>query len=106
MDAYVGHAAAQIAVHGVFDVRVRGIGVVSEKRSRLHNLAGLRRLGFNPCYLKGMTVVGMQAFDRHDFPAGCGRQWRDAGACCLAIKMDGTGAAHPDAAAELCPGHV
>ena len=35
----VGTAPAEVAIHGGHDLRIRGIGVLGQERSRLHDLA-------------------------------------------------------------------
>ena len=58
----IGSAAAQIAAHGLIDIRVGWIRLPREKRSGGHDLSGLavpalRHINFDPRTLNGMAGI-------------------------------------------------
>src|SRR5215467_11272988 len=105
MDAYVGATSADVAVHGVIDLRVGGFGRFGQERSGLHDLsalavAALGDVEFLPCDLTGMRASGAKAFDGRDLLARDGAERSDATADGFAVQMHGAGATEPHATAE------
>ena len=75
LDARIGHAAAEIAVHVRDDFFLGRIAVLGEQRCGLHDLAGLavaalRNLLGDPGPLQRMFALGLEAFDGGDLLAG------------------------------------
>src|SRR5262249_40476776 len=106
-DARICAAAADVAVHVGNDLLPRRLLVRRDQCCRLHDLPGLavsalRHLLGDPRFLQRMLAVRREAFDCGDFPAGDLRHRNLAGAHCLAIDVDGAGAAEAGSAAELC----
>ena len=74
-DALIGAAAADVAAHGVIDVRVGRMRVFAEQHSGRHDLArlavsALRDILLDPRALQRMAEVGGETFDGGDFFAG------------------------------------
>ena len=111
LDAGIGHAAAEIAVH-VRDYFVLGrIGVLGEQRRRLHDLPGLavaalRNLLGDPRLLQRMVALGAEAFDGGDFLAGDVAERCLAGSHRFTVDVNGAGATQAGTAPELGAGHL
>src|ERR1700760_112792 len=93
VDALVAAAAADVAEHGVVDLRVCGCGGFREQGRGLHDLAALtiaalRNADTAPGDLHRMLAGGMEAFDRGDGLAADVGQRNAAGADGLAVEMD------------------
>src|SRR5215467_804231 len=83
MDSCVGPTSADVAVHGVIDLRVGGFGRLGQEGGGLHDLAALAvaALGdveFLPGGLAGMRASGAKAFDGCDLLARDGAERSDA----------------------------
>jgi hypothetical protein len=105
-DAQVGAAAAEIAAHGFIDVAVCGYWMFGEQSGSRHDLPGLtvaalRDIDLKPGLLQGVGVIGREAFERSDVGVGCVGEPGQAGACGVAVKVNGAGATLADAAAIL-----
>ena len=111
MDALIGAAAADVAVHGGVDFRVRRLWRLGQKRGRRHQLArlavaALRHLLGDPCDLQRVAGGGRQPFDRRDLLAGRQRHRRGARPDGVAVEVHGAGAALRQAAAEFGAGQA
>src|SRR5215469_4347221 len=111
LDPDIGHAAAEIAVHRLDDLRVRGIGILAQEGCRLHDLArlapaALRHLLGDPGALHRMLTVGIETFDGGHLAIGRVGERCLAGAHRLAIEVDRTGAAESRTTSELGAGHL
>ena len=107
----IGSAAADVALHGLVDVFVAGLGFFGEQRGGLHDLAtlavaALGDIAFAPGFLNGVIALGVEAFDRGDFLAYDGGHGSDATALGFAVDVDGACAAESCAASEFGAGHV
>src|SRR5262245_40590433 len=110
-DTHVSHATAQIPGHDGIDVLIGRGRKVADQRHRLHDLARLavttlRDLKVGPRLLHRMPALGIEPFDGGDLGAGDASERRYAGARRSAADMDGAGAAHSDATAELRSGEA
>src|SRR5262249_45175102 len=90
VDACVGAAAADVAVHSVINLRIGGFGRLGQEGGGLHDLAALTitALGdveFLPGDLAGMRASGTKAFDGRDLLARDGAERGDATADGFAI---------------------
>src|SRR5215510_15242513 len=108
-DAYISHATAKVPGHHGIDVLIGRRRKVVDERHRLHDLArlavtALRNLKVGPRLLH--RAPGIEALNGGDLSAGNAGQRRYAGARRSPADMDGAGAAHPDAAAELRSGQA
>ncbi len=106
LDAHVGPATADVAVHRRHDLIVRGIRRAREQRRAAHDLSGLavaalRHVDLFPGALCGVIAVGRQPFDGGDPPAAHLAGRHRAGPGRDAVEMNGAGAAEAAAAAEL-----
>src|SRR4051812_27689013 len=109
LDALVAAAAADVARHRLADLVVRGFRIVHQKRSRLHDLAGLAEAALGnvdlaPGLLDRVIAVRMQSLDRGDLASGDVVDRRDAGAHGFLVDDDGAGAAQGLATAEFGAG--
>ena len=109
LDSTVGHAAAEVAVHVIDDLLFGRIGILRQKRSGLHDLAGLavatlRHLLGHPGNLQRM--VAAEAFDGGDLLANRVLRRGLAGAHGDAVEMDGAGATETRAATEFRTSHL
>ena len=109
--ALVSAAAANIAAHGIVNVRVGGLGFLGKQCDGGHDLPGLaiaalRNVFFHPGLLHGMAAIGGKTLDGSDFFASDAGNLGDARTRGLAVDMHGTRAAERHAAAELRAGHV
>src|SRR5260370_41778686 len=104
-DARMGAAAADIALQGLYDFRLAGIGIFLQEGDAADNHSGsaigaLERALIEKCLLDGMKLaVLFEAFDGND---GFSRRIADrklAGAARRAVQQDGAGAALSFAAA-------
>ena len=103
---WVGTTTAQVALHGVIDVLIRGGGVICQQISSLHDLSGLTvtalgDLVVDPRLLDDREVVGgAEPFDCGHIAPNIrkGHLARPHG---LAINMHGAGATGRHAAAEF-----
>ena len=107
----IGAAAADVAGHGLVDLRVGRLGSLGEQRGGGHDLArlaiaALGDVDFHPGALDGMAAGSRKAFDGGDVLSGDAGNRGDAGPGCVAIDMDRTRAAQRHAAAEFGAGHV
>src|SRR6185369_3424027 len=106
-DPRVGPAAADVAFHGLVDLRVGGIRVALQQRGGRHDLPGLavaalRDAVVDPGRLqRAADGLGADRFDRDDLAVRNRRDRRDARAHSLAVHVNGAGAAERHAAAEL-----
>src|SRR6185369_15107860 len=108
----IGAAAAGLAVPGLVDVRVGGLGRRGEERGGAHDLArlavaALRHVQVAPggLHLLADRVRGHR-LDGRDLLAGGRGERRAARAHGLAVEVDRAGAAQLLAAAELRAGHA
>jgi hypothetical protein len=110
-NAWIGPAAAQIALHGVVNIIIRGRRIFRKQARRLHDLtrlaiSALRHLMFDLCCLKRMQRLRRaEPFDRRDRPVHIlerqlARPHRDP------VHMHRAGPAGRNAAAELGAGPV
>src|SRR5438105_154586 len=109
-DAHVCPASAEIAAHGLVDLRVGRLLRLLQKRRGAHDLArlaisALRDVLREPCLLKRMRSVGRKALDCGDLFPGDGLQRRAAGANRLAVREHRARAAEAAAAPEFGAGH-
>src|SRR5580658_6247343 len=105
-NALIGPASANVAVHRVVDVGVRGMGRLFQERRCLHDLAGLTIAALGhieraPSLLERVIAFGVEAFDRGDRLAARVADRRDARSDGLAVDVDGAGAASGDPATEF-----
>src|ERR1700722_20172459 len=110
-DAWIGAAAADVAVHMTNDVVAARILVGRKQRRGLHDLAGLavaalRYLQVEPGFLQRMVAIGGQALDGGDALASHHGDRRLARPHRLAVEMDRAGAAHAGAAAIFRAGEL
>src|SRR5690606_22267619 len=71
--SYISSTPADIAVHGIFDLRVAGVGIALQQRRGRHDLTGLtvatlRDVMLQPGFLDGMITVLREALDGRYFP--------------------------------------
>ncbi len=106
LDPYVGGATAQVAGHGVIDLRIARLRRALEQGRRRHDLASLaiaalRHVQLLPSLLQGMHGMRIEAFYRGYFflaerrnrcETGAGRHTVDVHRACTALA---------DAAAEF-----
>src|SRR5436190_18526942 len=111
-DAAVGSAAANVAGHGVIDIRVRWLWIFRKQCRRAHDLArlavaALRHVLGDPGLLHGFAdVTRADLFDRGHLLAGDSRHRRHAGTRRSAVDMHSASAALRDAATELRAGEI
>jgi len=79
----IGAAMAEVSIHGLVDIGVRGLRRLLEKRAGGHNLpcltiAALRNIQLDPRLLDGMRPVDRNAFDGRDPCVGGVRHLGDA----------------------------
>ena len=104
-------SAAEIAVHCVVDLSVRGLRRLLEQSRRLHDLARLaistlRDVVLFPSDLQGMGRVRAEPFDGGYLLSSDCAYWGDAASDCFAVEMDCARAAQSHAATELRPGQL
>src|SRR5262249_19380056 len=109
-DAHVGAAPAEIAVHGLIDLRVAGMLRLSQKRGGVHDLPGLAVAALgdffgDPGFLQRMRSICGKPFDCGDLLLPDVLQRRGAGANRLAIREDGTRSAEARSTAEFRARH-
>src|ERR1051325_5983131 len=106
-DTGIGTAAANIAVHGCIDISVSRFFIGSEQGGGRHDLAGLAVTALHyiylaPCGLHGLAYfVILNIFYGGDFFTNSGRNWCDARAYRLPIKMNRTSATLRHATAKF-----
>src|SRR6267378_5503409 len=111
-DTRIGTATADVAGHGIVDIRIARPGRRGEQCACRHDLArlavpALRHVEREPGRLDFLAGRrGADGFDGGDALADRGRDRRDARACRLSIDLDSARAAKARAAAELRAGHV
>ena len=111
LDARIGHAAAEIAVHMRHHFFLGRVGILGKQRRRLHDLPGLavaalRNLLGDPRLLQRMIALGAEAFDGGDLLAGDVAERGLAGSHRFAVDVNRAGAAQAGAAAEFRAGHL
>src|SRR6266851_2581557 len=111
LDPHISHAAAEIAVHRLDDLRIARVGVPLQQRRRLHDLprlapAALRHLLGDPGPLQRMLAARVEPFDRRHLALGRIGQTGLAGAHGLAAQVNRARAAQARAAAEFRAGHL
>jgi hypothetical protein len=111
-DARMRAAAADVALEGLFDFGLRGVGILLEKRNAAHDhprgaVSALEGFGVEESLLDRMQSAGVfEAFDGGDgFSGGCGN-WSDAGTPSDPIKQNSAGATLAFAAAVLGTGQA
>ena len=110
-NALIGSAAAEIAIHRLGDLVVRGLGRLRQQSGGGHDLsrlavAALRNFFGEPGLLQRMKSVRAEAFDRGHVLIGDLRDRGRAGTNRIALDVHGTGAAQSGTAAELGAGKL
>src|SRR6266850_1591025 len=111
-DTRIGTATADVAGHGIVDVRIARPGRRGEQRACRHDLArlavaALRHVQRSPGRLDPLARRrGADGFDGGDLLGDGRRHRRDAGAGLLPVDLDRARAAKARAAAEFRAGHV
>src|SRR6266851_461264 len=110
-DSLVRSAAADVPAHRLVNLRIAGVRLLRQQRSRAHNLSrlaipALRHIFLDPRFLHRMAAVVRQAFDGRNLLAGDAAHRSDAGALRVSVNMHGAGAAERHAATELGAGEV
>ena len=100
---------ADIAMHGILNLLLGGMGITFQQRRRRHDLTGLaitalRHVHFVPGELQGMITVFRQPFDGGDGGIFYRRYPQLTGTHRIAIKMNGAGTALANAATKLGAG--
>src|SRR5271169_229509 len=108
-DALVAAAAADVAAHGIVDLRLGGVFVRPQERRGLHDLAGLaiaalRDIQGAPCLLYRMVPLRIQPLDGRNRTPGRIADRGDARPGGLAIDMDRAGATQRHAATKFRSG--
>src|SRR5262249_9896206 len=110
-NALVGAAAANVALHEVVYIRIRGLRLLAEQCHCGHDLprlavTALWYVYFHPRLLHGMATVGREPLNCGDLFSRHCRNRRNAGASRLAVDMKGARATKRHAATEFCAGQV
>ena len=103
-DAEIRSAAAEIAGHGLIDVRIRRCRVAGEQRRRGHDLSGLTvaalgHIDLAPGPLERMGTLRREPLDGGDLHPAHGGDGRHARTHGDTVEVDGARAALADAAA-------
>src|SRR6185503_18450121 len=110
-NALVGAAAADVSCHASVNVFIAGLRLVLEQGNGLHDLSGLavaalRDVKLDPFLLHRVQAVFGNRFDRSDLFADGRTHTGHAGTDCLAVLVNGTGAAQSHTAAKLGSGQT